>query len=179
MRRARIVFGMTLPLLLLVAALRWGDASGAPERAAADNPLVGTWTLVLVDNVRPDGSRIHLYGPSPSGLLMFDAGGRYGLQIVSAGRPAFAANDKGRGTADEYQAAVQGSNAHFGTYAVDQAKGTITFRIEHASFPNWEGTEQTRAFTLVGDHLKYTVPVPTTGGGAVGEVEWQRAPAWP
>ena len=176
MNRARMVFGTALPLLLLAAALRWGDASG-PERSAAANPLVGTWTLVLVDNVRPDGSRIHLYGPSPSGLLMFDAGGRYGLQIVSAGRPAFAANDKSRGTADEYQAAVQGSNAHFGTYAVDQAKGTITFRIEHASFPNWEGTEQTRAFTLVGDHLKYTVPAPTTGGGAVGEVEWQRAPA--
>ena len=161
-----------------LAALRWGDASG-PERSTAASPLVGTWTLVLVDNVRPDGSRIHLYGPSPSGLLMFDAGGRYGLQIVSAGRPAFAANDKGRGTADEYQAAVKGSNAHFGTYAVDQAKGTITFRIEHASFPNWEGTEQKRAFTLVGDHLKYTVPVPTTGDGAVGEVEWRRVPASP
>jgi lysophospholipase L1-like esterase len=177
MRRARIVFATTLPLLLLAAALRWGDAQGASEQGAPANPLVGTWTLVLVDNVRPDGSRIHLYGPRPSGLLMFDAGGRYGLQIVSAGRPPFAANDKSRGTADEYQAAVQGSNAHFGTYAVDEAKGTITFRIEHASFPNWEGTEQSRSFSLVGDRLKYTVPAPTTGGGAVGEVEWQRAPA--
>jgi lysophospholipase L1-like esterase len=177
MRRARIVFATTLPLLLLAAALRWGGAPGAPERSAAPNPLVGTWALVLVDNVLPDGNRVHLYGPSPSGLLMFDAGGRYGLQIVSAGRPAFASNDKSRGTADEYQAAVQGSNAHFGTYAIDQAKGTITFRIEHASFPNWEGTEQRRSFSLVGDRLTYTVPAPTTGGGAVGEVEWQRAPA--
>ena len=176
MKRTRIVFGTTLPLLLLAAALRWAHASG-PEQSAAANPLVGTWTLVLVDNVRPDGNRVHLYGPSPSGLLMFDAGGHYSPQIVSAGRPAFAANDKNRGTADEYQAAVQGSNAHFGTYAVNQAEGTITFRIEHASFPNWEGTEQTRAFTLVGDHLKYTVSAPTTGDGAVGEVEWRRAPA--
>ena len=176
MRRARIVFGTALPLVLLAAAVRWGDAPGAPARSADPNPLVGTWTLVLVDNVLPDGNRVHLYGPSPSGLLMFDAGGRYGLQIVSAGRPAFASNDKSRGTADEYQAVVRGSNAHFGTYAIDQAKGTITFRIEHASFPNWEGTEQKSAFRLVGDHLKYTVPAPTTGGGAVGEVEWQRAP---
>jgi lysophospholipase L1-like esterase len=164
MKRRRIVFGTTLPLLLLAAA-------------PAANPLVGTWTLVLVDNVLPDGSRVHLYGPRPSGLLMFDAGGRYGLQIVSAGRPTFAAKDKSRGTADEYRAAVQGSNAHFGTYAVDEAQGTITFRIEHASFPNWEGTEQKRSFSLVGEHLKYTVPAPTTGGGAVGEVEWRRATA--
>ena len=171
------MFATTLPLLLLAAALRWGDAQGASERGAPANALIGTWTLVLVDNVRPDGSRIHLYGPRPSGLLMFDAGGRYSLQLVSSGRPLFAANDKSRGTAAEYQAAVQGSNAHFGTYAIDQAKGTITFRIEHASFPNWEGTEQSRSFSLVGDRLKYTVPAPTTGGGAVGEVEWQRAPA--
>jgi lysophospholipase L1-like esterase len=177
MKHARIVVGTTLPLLLLAAALRWGDAPGPAERSAAANPLVGTWTLVLVDNRLPDGGRVHLYGPHPSGLLMFDAGGRYGLQIVSAGRPTFAANDKSRGTADEYRAAVQGSNAHFGTYAIDQAKGTITFRIEHASFPNWEGAEQKRSYSLVGDHLKYTVPAPTTGGGAVGEVEWRRAPA--
>jgi lysophospholipase L1-like esterase len=177
MKRARIVFGTTLLLLLLAAALRWGDAPRAPERPAAANPLVGTWTLVLVDNLLPDGSRVHLYGPQPSGLLMFDDGGRYGLQIVSAGRPAFAANDKSRGTADEYRAAVQGSNAHFGTYAIDQAEGTITFRIEHASFPNWEGTQQKRSFRLAGDRLKYTVPAPTTGGGAVGEVEWRRAHA--
>ena len=177
MRRARIMFGTTLPLLLLAAALHWGNAQVTAEQSAPANPLVGTWTLVLVDNVRPDGSRIHLYGLRPSGLLMFDGGGRYSLQIVSAGRPLFAANDKSRGTADEYQAAVQGSNAHFGTYAIDQAKGTITFRIEHASFPNWEGTEQSRSFSLAGDRLKYTVPAPTTGGGAVGEVEWQRAPA--
>jgi hypothetical protein len=155
MRRARIVFGTTLPLLLLAAALRWGDASRAAERSATANPLVGTWTLVLVDNVRLDGSRVHLYGPSPSGLLMFDAEGRYSLQIVSAGRPAFAANDKSRGTAEEYQAAIEGSNAHFGTYAIDQAMGTITFHIEHASFPNWEGTEQKRAFSLVGAGTVY------------------------
>jgi lysophospholipase L1-like esterase len=177
MKRARIVFGSTLALVLLAAALGWGNASGAAERSVAANPLIGTWTLVLVDNVRADGSRVHLYGPRPSGQLMFDAEGRYGLQIVSAGRPAFAANDKSRGTADEYRAAVQGSNAHFGTYAIDQAEGTITFRIEHASFPNWEGTEQKRSFSLAGDRLKYTVPAPTTGGGAIGEVEWQRATA--
>ena len=146
MNRARMVFGTALPLLLLAAALRWGDASG--PRAVGRRQSARRHVDPGAGRQRaPDGSRVHLYGPSPSGLLMFDAGGRYGLQIVSAGRPAFAANDKGRGTADEYQAAVQGSNAHFGTYAVDQAEGTITFRIEHASFPNWEGTEQTRAFT--------------------------------
>jgi hypothetical protein len=129
----------------------------------------------VVDNLLPDGGRVHLYGTNPSGLLMFDAEGNYSLQIVSADRPRFVANDKGKGTADEYRAAMQGSNAHFGQYVLNQAEGTITFRIEHASYPNWEGTEQTRSYTLTGDRLKYTVPAPTTGGSAVGDVEWTKA----
>jgi hypothetical protein len=161
-----------LPLALLATALQAVAAPGEPQVSPSE--VVGTWTLVLVDNILPDGSRVHLYGPRPSGLLMFDAGGRYSLQIVSEGRPAFAAKDKSRGTADEYRAAVQGSNAHFGSYVIDLAARTLTFRIEHASFPNWEGTEQVRPFTLAGDRLTYTVPAPTTGNGAIGEVEWRR-----
>jgi len=176
MTRAGILVGTTVPLLLLATALRTGDAAGAPESPTPKNPLLGTWTLVLVDNVLPDGSRVQLYGPNPHGRLMFDAAGRYSLLIVSAGRPPFASNDKSQGTPDEYRAAVQGSNAHFGSSSINEAERTITFRIEHASFPNWEGTEQKRSFTLAGDHLKYTVRAPTTGGGAVGEVEWKRAP---
>jgi hypothetical protein len=106
---------------------------------------------------------------------MFDAAGRYSLQIVSAGRPKFAANDKRQGTPEEYRAAVQETNAQFGRYAINDAERKLTFRVEHASFPNWERTEQKRSFTLVGDRLKYTVLAPTTGGGAVGEVEWRQA----
>lgn len=177
MTRARILAGSVLPLLILAlaATLPRSDLAGDSAAPTATNPLVGTWTLVSVDNVLPDSSRVHLYGPNPSGLLMFDAGGRYSLQIVSAGRPPFAANDKGRGTPAEYQAAVQGSNAHFGTYSINQVERTITFSIEHASFPNWEGTQQKRSFRVAGDRLTYTVPVPTTGPGAIGEVEWRRA----
>ncbi len=105
---------------------------------------------------------------------MFDAQGNYSLQILRANRVKFAANDKGQGTPEEYKAAVQGSNTHFGKYTVDESAGTITFYIEHASYPNWEGTEQKRLFTITNDELKYTVPTPTTGAGATGEVVWKR-----
>ena len=167
---ATVLTRIGLPLALLATAPQPVDA----PKAFRPDQVVGTWSLVLVDNVLPDGSRVHLYGPHPSGLLMFDGGGRYSLQIVSQGRPAFAAKDKSRGTADEYRAAVQGSNAHFGRYVVDSTARTITFRIEHASFPNWDGTAQKRSFTLDGDRLTYTVPAPTTGDGAIGKVEWRR-----
>lgn len=165
--------------LATAVAVLWMGAAMEPSALAAATPvstadLRGTWNLVLVDNVMPDGSRVHLYGDAPQGMLTFDDAGRYSLLIFSGDRPRFASNDKGRGTADEYRTAMQGSNAHYGRYAVE-SPGTLTFRIAHASFPNWEGTEQKRPFTLAGDRLTYVVPAPTTGAGAKGEVVWVRA----
>jgi hypothetical protein len=157
---------LLLSFLALTATARADDAS---------NPLIGTWTLVSVDNVSPDGTHVHLYGNDPKGLLMFDAHGRYMLQLVSTDRPKFAAGDKSKGTPEEMRAAVIGSNAHFGQYTLDQARHTITFSIEYASYPNWEGTTQVRSFTLDGDTLTYSVPVPTIGKNVVGEVSWERA----
>lgn len=147
---------------------------GANAEETAQKQLLGTWTLTLVDNVLPDGSRIHLYGPNPQGIAMFDAGGHYSLQIMSDGRPKFSANDKGKGTPDEYKAAVQGSNCHFGTYTVNESDHTVTLHVEHATFSNWEGSVQIFPFTLAGDEFKFIVPHPTTGGPNVtGEVVWK------
>lgn len=161
----------------LAAAVLGLSESGRADSVPSPS-LVGSWTLVLVDNVRPDGSRVHLYGERPEGLLVLDADGRYSLQIFSADRPRFAAGDKAKGTPEEYRAAAQGGNAHFGRYRVDGS--SLIFQIDHASYPNWEGTEQKRPFTFAGDELRYTVPTPTTGAGAAGatgEVVWKRAEA--
>jgi len=150
------------------------NAFAAPPSAGSPD-IVGAWKLVRVDNLMPDGTRVELYGAAPQGLLMFDAQGRYSLQILRAGRGKFAANDKARGTPQEYADAVRGSNAHFGRYTVNAADKSITFHIENASYPNWEGTKQTRSFVLGRDSLTYSVPTPTSGGNAIGEVEWRRA----
>jgi hypothetical protein len=138
--------------------------------------LTGTWNLVRVDNVLPDGTRVPLYGAHPQGRLMFDETGRYSIQIYREGRARFAGKDKNAGTAEENRDAVQGCNTHFGTFTVSDDR-TLTFHIEHASFPNWEGTEQQRTFTLAGDVLTYAVPTPTTGTASTGEVQWRRAPS--
>jgi hypothetical protein len=159
----------TLALLFLALALPTSDAA-----AQSAKDLVGSWTLVAIDNVRPDGSKIPLFGPSPQGTLMFDASGRYSIQICSTGRPKFASNDRTKGTTEENQAAVQGCNPHWGRYSVNAADRIILFQIDHATYTNWEGTEQKRSFTLTGDELKYSVPNPSaTGANPV--VIWRRA----
>jgi Lipocalin-like domain len=174
-----IRIGGALWLASIITMLAAGShpREAAAQDASQNNQLIGTWKLTIADNVLPDGTRVHLYGPDPQGLLMFDAGGHYSLQIVSADRPKFAANDKGKGTAEEYRAAVQGSNCHFGRYAVN-ADHTVTFYVEHATFSNWEGKPQTLPFQIGDDeykNIKFIVPHPTTGGpGVTGEVTWKR-----
>lgn len=141
--------------------------------ARADEPrLVGTWQLVSVDNVLPDGTRVALFGENPRGVLTFDASGHYALQILRDARPKFAANDRQKGTPEENQAAVQGANTHFGRYAVDGA--VVTFSVEHAFFPNWEGRTLPCPFTIDGDVFTFTNPAPSSGPKAVGEVRWRR-----
>ncbi len=144
----------------------------APASAQTAKDLVGAWTLVSDENVRPDGSRVQAMGPNPQGFLIFDADGRYSLQLLRPGRPKFASNNRMEGTSEENKAAVQGANPHWGTYSVNEADKTIVFKIEHAFFPNWEGTEQKRPFTITGDLLKYTA---TASTGGIAELVWRRA----
>nr|WP_165583077.1 lipocalin-like domain-containing protein [Dyella soli] len=136
--------------------------------------LVGAWELVRCDNVYPDGHRVELYGPTPSGLWLIDAQGNYMMQIVRAKRMAFAANDKSKGTPEEYRAASMDTNAHFGHMSADSH--TLHSEIVHASFPNWDGRVADQPYSINGDELTYRVAKPSSGAaeGAWGEVVWRR-----
>jgi len=141
--------------MLLLNTSAW-----VPGACAADlvSPLAGTWTLVAADVLHADGSRGRDYGAAPLGRLLIDTHGRYSLQIFQSERPRFAASDKGQGTPGEFAAAVMGASTHYGVVSVDEAQHLLTFSIEGASFPNWEGTRQQRRFALSGDELSYQVP---------------------
>jgi hypothetical protein len=83
-----------------------------------------------------------------------------------------ASNNPRSATADEAKAIVAATVAHFGTYSVND--GILAFKIERASFPNWNGIEQTRPFTLVGDELQYSVAA-SSGSGSRITLTWKRA----
>jgi hypothetical protein len=134
------------------------------------NDVAGTW--VFVSSIRDsDGGKINTYGAGAEGRMTLDAGGRYSITIIGANLPKFASGAVFRGTAEENAAVLGRSNAHFGTYAVN-ADRSLTFRTERGTFPNGDGTEQKRSFTLTGDMLAYVIPLPN-GGASV--VTWRRA----
>jgi hypothetical protein len=163
------------PLLLIMISTTMTFAQSNRSENLLKQQLTGTWTLVSVDNIYPDGSRVQPYGENPQGILMFDNIGNYAVQILKAVRPKVASGDKNKCTPEENAALVQGSNSHFGKYQVDETTKTIAFKIEHASFPNWENTEQKRSYTVTGKNLKYFVTQTTQGGQSViAEVVWQK-----
>jgi len=145
---------MKFTLLLLVALVLAGSLA-----AAAQSPsIAGTWVLTAADKLLPDGTRSHDYGDNPHGLVIFTDDGYYSVQIYRDERTKFASGDKLKASSEEYRDAVLGMSVHYGKYSVDPPKNTISFQIDRASFPNWDGTTQVRAFELKGDELSWKVP---------------------
>ena len=169
MTRLNILILTAIALTFLGAAL---PCDAVAQQKTLKEQVVGSWTYASVDIVGKDGSRVPLYGPNPQGLASFDSNGHYILLTARRGQAKFASNNRNEGTPEENKAVVQGSIAHFGTYTVNDADKTITFHIEASTFPNWNGTEQKRPFTVTGDELKWTTPA-SSGGSA--EVVLKRA----
>jgi hypothetical protein len=164
----------TLPLTFIAVLFASPASIAAPQHTELQS-LEGTWVMTAAYEVLADGRRTTNYGEHPHGLLMVDARGRYSLQIFRPDRPKFASGVKATGTAAEYRNAVVGSSTHTGRVALDASKRQLTFTIETSSYPNWEGTQQVRAYSFADDTLTYSVPASASGNGTVAYSIWKRA----
>jgi hypothetical protein len=158
--------------LSTIALLCPGAAFPAgPAVAQTAKELAGTWSAASIINIRPDGSKVELFGANPKAMVMFDGNGHFVLDQVNPDIPKFKSNNRAQGTPEENKAVVQGSLSYHGTYSV--ADKVLTFKIEGSSFPNWLGTDQKRTVTsFTGDELKWTNPGASVGGTA--ETVWKR-----
>lgn len=134
--------------------------------------LVGTWKPVAVENLRPDGSKTHVFGPTPLGILIFSETGHFSLQALRPDVAKYVSNNRSQGTPDENKATVQGGIHFFGTYTVNEVDQTFTFHIEGSSFPNYNGLDQKRHAAVNGDELHLTLDRVSAGGSA--KQVWKR-----
>jgi hypothetical protein len=150
---------------ILLSALLLSGAFAAPMATAADvKSLAGSYSFVSVTQTSPSGEKTEPFGPKPVGMTLFGADGRYVSTVMKPGLPKFAANTRNKATPEEMKAVVEGNISHYGKYTIEG--DMINFHIEHASFPNWDGTTQKRKFKIEGDVLKYHVPAASAGGTA-------------
>jgi hypothetical protein len=147
------------------------SSSSAVAQSASD--VVGTWSLVS-SVTEKDGTKTDQFGAGAKGMLTLDADGRFVLTIIGPDLPKFASNNRAGGTPDENKAVMSKSIAMIGTYSVNSTDKTLTFNVDSATFPNWNGTEQKRLLSSSNrDELKYITPSASSGG--VGTVTWKRA----
>jgi Lipocalin-like domain len=143
MRRTR--FSIFLPLLIAIM----GQAKIGLADPTLKEQLAGPWHLVSI-HVERDGQRIAPYGSNPIGMILIDPSGYYSAQTIKAGRPKFASNSRETGTAEENQAAVQGTLTTFGTYAVNEADRSVTVKITGRAFQIGMGPSRSASLKLKG-----------------------------
>jgi hypothetical protein len=160
----------TTGLLCLAVGLSAGDAFA--QQKSLKEQLVGTWTLVSSDQVRPDGTKLRQFGSDQKGINVFDANGRFFVMIASADNLQIASI--GSKTNSDEDGLMVESIAYYGTYTVNEDVTVISLHLDASTFPNQVGTDQKRTITsLTANELKYSSPA-AISGVQVHQV-WKRA----
>ena len=154
----RFTFSRLVASTVLAATLA---APGIALGQSLKDQIVGGWRTVSIYN-EEGGVKRNLYGDKPVGLTMFDRSG-YIIQYLSKPDvPKFAANNRLKGTDQEYRAVVQSMISGFGTYTVDG--DTVTIKWVASSYPNRAGTTEKRTYKIAGDQMTVVNPTAASGG---------------
>jgi hypothetical protein len=166
---------MRMAAVLLAVAFGVGAASAQPAKGLREQ-LVGTWNFVIAEITAANGTKTLPFGDKPKGQIIFTAEGHFSQVHISSGLPRIASNNRLAGTDADNRAIVQGTLALFGTYSVDESKKTLTFNITASTFPNQEGTSQTRTIDrLTETEFRNTNPAAARDGPAVAANYYTRA----
>ena len=154
----RFTFSRLVASAVLAATL---VAPGIALGQSLKDQIVGGWRTVSIYN-EEGGVKRNLYGDKPVGLTVFDRSG-YIIQYLSKPDvPKFAANNRLKGTDQEYRAVLQSIISGFGTYTVDG--DTVTIKWVASSYPNRAGTTEKRTYKIVGDEMTAVNPTAASGG---------------
>jgi hypothetical protein len=157
MRAIHIVVAL---VLVLVAA-----PAGAQQKSLREQ-IVGSWNFVVAEVVAPDGKKSFPFGETPTGILIFTAGGQFAQIHVASDVPKLASNNRLTGTPEEYATIMRRSISLFGTYSVNEEKKTVTYKIVSSTYPNFVGEAQERTIDkLTADEFVNTNPNVAGGRG--------------
>jgi hypothetical protein len=129
--------------------------------------LVGSWSIVQNCEEFLDGKKnCTPFGANMKGLLILESGGSFSFQMIGGDRAK--TNDP--------RTPVGPMVAYFGTYSVSDPDKLLTYHIERASWPNFEGQDQKRVVTIKGDEMSYKAqaPIDSPQGKLVPNLEFKR-----
>lgn len=137
--------------------------------------LPGTWLLQSRIDVTLEGKRHTdpLLGEDPVALLIYDRTGHFSAQFMKRDRSAAVA--LGPANAPNNTQAQGGYDAYFGTYRVDDVKGTVIQELMGSLSAANVGMVLSRAMTVRGDILSIKLETTAADGTPViRTLTWQR-----
>ncbi|MGE5245143.1 MAG: lipocalin-like domain-containing protein [Betaproteobacteria bacterium] len=137
----------------------------SPRRLSVD--LVGTWELVSRIDRTASGetSAEPSLGADPYAMLYYDRTGHFAAQFMKRDRTA--AGEEPAVSAPNNSRARGGYDAYFGTYTVDDVRGTVTQRLVGALSNENVGQVLTRAMKVSNDTLTIEVGTASPDGEPV------------
>jgi hypothetical protein len=146
--------------------------SALAQQKSLKEQLVGTWTLVSVVNIRPDGTKFDPTDGKALGLMMYDGNSNFSFLNIRSDIPKLASNNRQKGTTDEYKAVAEGVLSYFGRYSIDEAGKFLIQHVVSSSFPNFNGADRKWSITISGEELTLASQAAAAGGS--NELKWKR-----
>lgn len=146
-----------------------------PHGAPLSATLPGTWQLLSRIDVTASGERRPepSLGEDPHALLIYDRGGNFAAQFMRRDRSVDVPD--GPSGARNNSRAQGGYDAYFGTYVIDDEKGTVTQRLTAALSREHVGTVLTREMKVEGDGLVIALDTNAADGTPVTRtLTWRR-----
>jgi hypothetical protein len=145
-------------------------------RPPLSKTLPGTWQLLSRIDVTTAGERRlePSLGEDPMALLIYDRSGHFAAQFMRRDR-SVDVPDGPSGTKNNSKA-QGGYDAYFGTYTIDDDKGTVTQRLLGALSKENVGAVLTRAMDVEGDTLVIELETSAADGTTLKRtLTWRRA----
>jgi hypothetical protein len=173
-------------VLLLLLAISAAVSGSTPQRNAgttlqgeissSGGQLVGTWRLISRVVRLEDGTAVQEgLGTTPKGYLMYDASGHMAVQLLRPDRPAaIDCSPSGSAQSNNSPQLLNGYEAYFGTYTIDETNHTVTHHLEGALAAADVGKSLVRNFQVSGEKLTIVVRTGSPKEKQIRTLTWER-----
>ena len=152
---------VTVLVVAIVVSLTLSMNAALAQQKSLKDRVVGTWKLVSVDSVRPNGQTLNFWmGLHPTGLIIYQPDGYMAVQIMHDPRAMFAKSPPTSApTYDELKNAFFGYYAYWGRYAINEADSSVVHSVQGSLLPGEVGLNYKRFLSIDGTKLVVTTPI--------------------
>ena len=149
---------------------------GIADSSRLRSQLIGTWRLISRVVTTEDGTVVRDpgLGAAPTGYLTYDSSGHVAVQIMKTDRSTVIDCSTSTAAPSNNSQSVNGYDAYFGTYTIDQANHTVTHHLEGALAAADVGKSLVRQFKASADKLAIIVHTSSPQGEQIRTLNRER-----